>query len=320
MSKLSLSVYLNAYSDGQPSNSPGMNNFKWNRDINSMLVENPINQANTIAPGETRALFNGTRTLAQDGTTQYSISLKPLTTNTYVLANVAGTAPNFRVPRVTGADNTTQVTVVVNGPIVTFSSTGGTAFNLSSTVVGDQVAIGSNFNVLNQGIFTIIAKTTTSFTVEILTGTNEGPITLSAASQIQICSAAGVQVGDMLVISGGFSPATQGSYEVAAVYANSLEFIATGLLPIESNIQTQAIALYSDAKTLVYIESDSAVHVILNGVDIGQIEPFTINSGLIPSVGQKVIPGIFMLKSTIYSLSVLNSGLNPANVYFAAVE
>lgn len=322
MSKLSLSVYLNAYSDSNPSNNPGMNNFKWNRDLNSIIVNNPTNQANTVAPGETRSFFNGSRTLAQDGTTQYSIALKPLSTNTYVLSNSAGTAPNFRTPRSTGADATTQVTVVVNGPVVTFSSTGGTAFNFAAVQVGDFASFGDQFNVLNQGTFQIISKTATSITVEILTGTNEGPITLGSgfATQVQVFSAAGVQVNDTLVISGGFSPATWGSYTITAVYANSLEFAFTGLLPIENNIQTQAITIYSNVKNLVYIESDSALHVILNGVDIGQIEPFVINDASQPSLGQKVIPGIFMLKSTVFSLSVTNSGLEAANVYFAAVE
>lgn len=319
MSKLSLSVYLNAYSDGQPSNNPGMNNFKWSRDLNSILVNNPTNLACSLAPGETRSLFSGSRALNQDGTTLYDISLKPFTTNTYVLTNSGGAAPDFRTPRATGADNTTQVTVVVNGPIVTFTSTGGTPFNLAPVVVGDQVSIGSDFNALNQGTFQIIAKTATSFTVEILTGTNEGPITLSAASQVQIFSAAGVQVGDTLVISSGFSQASWGSYDVSAVYAESIEFIATGLLPIESGVQTQ-VSIYNNAKTLVYIESDSDLHVIVNGVDIGQIEPFLINSAISPSLGQTAIPGIFMLKSTIYSLSVANNGINSANVYFAAVE
>ena len=60
--------------------------------------------------------------------------------------------------------------------------------------------------------------------------------------------------------------------------------------------------------------------MILNGMNIGQIEPFVINSASQPSLGQKVIPGMFMLKSTIWSLSVTNNGINTANVYFAAVE
>ena len=566
MPKLSLSVYLNAYSDAFPSNQPGQNNFKWARDLNSILVNNPTQIAAQVAPGETLSLFSGMRTLLQDNTTQYSIALAPLQTSIYALTAVAGTLPNFRTPRTTGADATTQVNVSVNGPVVTFTSSAGTfakfigqipgmtssvtitantlgaagnsvdlvgdgsssisalisawnganpgnqvtlttgqgaqipdaptfatfsglvdglsspvlltantagtvgnsislvgdgtsdidtlitawntanpsnqvtltsglgtqipsagvaasytgtptggssiititastvgsqgnsvelladgssnvntlianwnianpsntialtsgnglqvpsfgatmtltagadagiidlagglansiqlaggltstPFNLISggVVVGDQATIGNEFNVLNQGTFTIIAVTATSFSVEIITGTNEGPITLgsSFASQISICSAAGVQVGDVLVISGGFSPAIQGSYEITAVSAESVQFSSTSLLPSEGPVTTEAITIYSNAKSLVYIESDSTLDVILNTVDIGQIEPFMISNANVPSLPLTAIPGIFMLKSTIYSLSVTNNGINPANITFLAVE
>lgn len=566
MSKFSLSVYLNAYSDAFPSNNPGMNNFKWNRDLNSIFVNNPTNLAAQVVPGKTLSLFSGMRTLLQDTTTQYSIGLAPLQTSIYALTWVGGTAPNFRTPRVTGADATTQVNVAVNGPIVTFTSspgtkasftglipgmilsvtltannvgsagnsivlagdgtssintlisnwntanpsnqvtltsgngtqvpdagtyasytgtplgastpvvitanvlgtngntvlltgngtstisalisawntanmsnqvtltsgdgtqipaggiaasytgeptgltspitltamntgtvgnsaaligdgtssidtlianfninnpsnmisltaglggqipvfgqvmnliggvnpavitlsgafdadivlTGGstaTPFNLISggVVVGDNVIIGSNFNPLNQGTFQVIAVTSTSFTVENLTGVNEGPIVLGSgfASQISIFGSAGVQVGDTLVISGGFSAAIQGSYEITAVSAESVQFSSTSLLPSQGPVTTEAITIYSNAKTLVYIESDSILDVILNGVDIGQIEPFMISNAALPSLPQQAVPGIFMLKSTVWSLSVTNNGLNTANIYFAAVE
>lgn len=567
MSKFSLSVYLNAYSDIFPSNAPGQNSFKWNRDLNSAFVNNPVSEGPlSVAPGETLNFFNGSRTLLQDNTTEYDLALAPLETSVYELSWASGTKPNFRTPRVTGADATTQVNVAVNGPVVTFTSSPGqyaqfvgmlpgmtssvtitanvlgaggnsvalvgdgsstisalisawntgnpgnavtltsgngaqipnaptpatfnglvngltssvlltantagtignsislvgdgtsdistliTAWNVANpsnqvgltsgdgtqipsagaaasytgvplgcatpvtitadnvgsqgnsiailgdgissifslianwnianpsntidlisgsglqipsfgtmiqliggadagiidlagglantiqlaggsaatpfallsggVVVGDYVAIGDKFNVLNQGTFQIINVTATSFAVEIITGTNEGPIALGAtfASQVQIFSSAGVQVGDTLVISGGFSKASWGSYEITAVTAQSVEFSSSSPLPQESSVLTEAITIYSNAKTFVYIESDSLLDVILNGVDIGQIEPFLINNAALPSLPQKAIPGIFMLKSTVYSLSVTNNGLNTATVFFAAVE
>lgn len=322
MSKFSFSIYLNAYSDRSSSNAPSLNNFKWARDISGLIVDNPTNLAAVLAPGETRSLFSGTRTLAQNGTTQYSISVKPLSSNTYILANVGGQAPNFRTPRSTGADATTQVTAVVNGPIVTFTSTGGTAFNLAGVVVGDYATIGNNFNFLNQGTFRIIAVSSTSFTVENLVAVSEGPITLGSgfATQVAIYSAAGVQIGDILAISGGFSQASWGNYEVTAVYANSLEFSSVNVLPEEGPITTQAIAIYSDSKSLIYIESDSLVSVIVNGIVVGNVEPFIVSNAAQPSLPPAVLPGPFLLKSTVHSLSVTNNGLTSANIFFAAVE
>ena len=398
MSKLSFSVYLNAYSDKQSTNAPDLNNVKWNRSLNCVPVNNANSQALTIAPGQTSVLFNGSRTLAHDSTTNYSIALKPLSTQTYVLSAVSGTLPNFRTPRSISDDATTQVVVTTNGPVVTFTGAavaaayasysgtptgalsaitltavtigaggnlillvgdgtssintlitnwntanasntvaltigdgtqipslgaqiklaGGlnaaTAFNLATCQVGDFVQVGSNFSQLNQGTWQIIALTSNSFSVNNPQGVGEGPILLGAsfASQIAICSAAGVQVGDTLIISGGFSLVTQGSYVVTAVSANSLEFYTTGVLPQEGPIQTQAIAIYSAAKSLIYLESDAPLSVIVNGVTVASILPFIVNAC--------VTPGVFLLKSTVYSLSVNNAGVNPANMLLIAAE
>lgn len=316
MPNLNLLVFLNSYSDPNSSNNPSLSNFKWDREINGLSVENPQSLAFSLAPGETRVLFNGSRTLAQDGTTLYSIALKPLTSNTYILSNTGGTAPDFRTPRAPGADATTQISVVLNGPLATFSSTGGTPLALLSggVVVGDYVRIGNLFNPANQGEWKIIAVTATSFTVENELAAAEGPITLGSgfAAQLQIYSAAGVQIGDTLNITGGFSPVTQGSYKITSVGAEFLEFYSTDVLPAEGPIMTQAIAAYIDAKQLVYLESDQHCSMILNGVGGGEIQPFVINNS--------TQPGIFMRTSTIYSMSVTNNSTSPANLFLASVE
>jgi hypothetical protein len=309
-------VFLNAYEDANSSNQPSLSNFRWDREVNGLAVNNAQSLAFLLAPGETKTLFNGSRTLGQDGSTQYSISLKPLSTNTYVLTNVGGTAPDFRTPRAPGADATTQITATINGPLVTFASTGGTALNLISggAVVGDYVRLGDLFNQSNQGEQKIIALTATSFTVANELGVAEGPITLGAgfASQLQIYSAAGVQVGDTLVISGGFSSVTQGAYKISAVGAEFLEFFSADILPAEGPITTQAIAAYSAAKKFVYLESDGHISLSINGSAAGEIEPLISLSS--------TQPGIFVRTSTQYSMSVTNIGTDTAALFLATVE
>lgn len=566
MTKFNFSIYLNAYEDRHPSNNPSLNNFKWNRDLNSLDVNNATNQSVVVAPGGLIPLFSGVRTLAQDLTTQYSLSLKPLTTNTYVLSWTGGTAPNFRTPRVFGADATSQLTSSVNGSVETFTSGPGTfaqfvgqitgmpspvtitantvgnvgnsvvltadgatdidglitawntlnpsnqvtlttgngsqipnaplfaafqgdgsgfptvvtltantagavgnsieligdgassinalisawnianpsnqvsltsgdgtqiptagakafytgvgsptpgisfpvtltcdsigqegndieligdgasslntlianwnsanptntlsltsglggqvplfgtlftlalglnpatiqlgggldanidlsggfsatVMNFSTVQVGDSVTLGSNFNFSNQGTFQVIKATATSFSIVNPDAVVEGPITLgsSFATQLQICSSGPVQVNDVVVISSGFSPVTLGSYEISAVYENSLEFVSTAVLPQEGPITTEVV-IYSSAKTLIYLESDSALDVIVNGVTVGAIQPFVAINARQPSLPPTIIPGPFLMKSIVWSLSVQNNGLNPANVYFAAIE
>lgn len=402
MSKFSLSVYLNAYADSHPSNNPGQNNFKWNRDLSSIIVNNPTSQSAQIAPGETRILFNGLRTLTQDSSTQYSIALKAGTTNTYVLSWVGGTQPAFRTPLAPIADPSAVVTVTKNGPLVSFASPGSFAsftgqlpgmttdvtitadnlgtpgnsvtlhangtssintlitnwnnahpgntitltsgdgtqiptsgtitlaggaygFSLGGVLPGMDILIGSPFGAANQGLFQVVSVDSgdaETFSVVNPTGTAEtvGPLGSENGSSLQVWGSTGVQIDDTLTISGGFSTVTQGSYNITAVYANSLEFYSSAVLPSEGPITTEAITISSNAKTLVYIESDSALDVILNNVDIGQIEPFVIPSASLPSLPPKVIPGMFMLKGNILSLSVMNNGINPANIMFISVE
>lgn len=314
MSKANLLVFLNTYSDSNSSNNPSLSNFKWARNINAIPAANPISEGITLAPGESRVLFDGTRTISQDNTTNYKIELKPLSSNTYILSAVSGTLPNFRTPRSTGADATTQVTVTRNGPLATFTSTGGTPFNFAAVQVGDYVRIGDQFNQLSQGEYKILAKTTTSFTIENTAASAEGPITLGStfADQIQIYSAAGVQVGDILVISQGFSVVTRGSYKVTSVGANFVEFYSTAVLPEEDNIQTTGIAFYSSAKNLVYLETNQKSSVLINGTDVSKIEPFIINDS--------TQPGVFMLKSTIFSLEVQNTSTDTALLFLATIE
>ncbi len=318
MNIFNLSVYLNSYADSNPSNNPGLSNFKWARDLNGLIVNNPISQTATLAPGETRSLFSGTRILPIDNTTAWSFQLKPLSSNTYILSATSGTLPNFRTPRTISSDATTQITVSMNGPQVTFTSTGGTPIDTTSIQVGDDVMIGSSFNILNQGIYQIIAKTSNSISISNEGGAAEGPITLGSSftSQFQAFSAAGVQVGDTVVISGGFSPLTKGTYQVTAVTAETLSVYSTDLLPQETGIMTSAIAIYSQAKSLIYLEADSKISIILNGVAIANLEPF-----IVPGViGSTTKPGVFMLKSTVYSLALQNNGVNSANIFFASVE
>jgi hypothetical protein len=398
MPNLNFLVFLNSYSDINSSNNPSLNNFKWDREINGLSVQNPQSLAFSLAPGETRTMFNGTRTLLQDNTTAYSLSSVALTSNTYQLSAVSGTLPNFRTPRATGADATTQLTATQNGPLITVTGpaivavaasftgqvagmttnitltadhagvagnsimltgdgtssittlvaawntanpsntvsltsgdgtqipsvgamitlAGGinsaTALNLAGVQVGDLVRLGSLFNPGNQGEQKIISVTATSFTVANELGVPEGPFVLGSgfASQLQIYSAAGVQVGDMLVISGGFSPVTQGSYVVTSVAANYVQFYTTDVLPIEGPITTEAIAFYSMAKTLVYLEADQICSILLNGSLNGQVSPLQL--------GNTPQPGIFMNSGTIYSMAITNNSTTTANLFLASAE
>jgi hypothetical protein len=213
--------------------------------------------------------------------------------------------------------------VLAGGLTSSIMLTGGTTatpLNLISggVVVGDNVIIGSQFNPNNQGTYTVLSVTATSFSIKNTQGYTEGPITLGAsfASQIQIFSAAGVQAGNTLVISSGFSPASWGSYLITGVGANFLTFASTAALPTESDIITNVV-VYTAAKNLVYVESNQIVSLAINAAGSTTIEPFIDATGSCPGHEHS---GVFLNKSTIYSLSITNISENTATVFFAAAE
>ena len=146
MATLKTLVFLQGY-EGSPSascsgNPPSKNFFKWTRESQSS-ISSALSETFQIAPGATQSLFSGTVSLTQDGTTQYSLALVPFQTSIYQLTNTGGTAPTFRTLRSIGADATTQVTTSLNGPILTYTFTGGTLPTLTSVQPGDNVLIGN---------------------------------------------------------------------------------------------------------------------------------------------------------------------------------
>jgi hypothetical protein len=310
-------VFLQAYEDSCTSNSPKQSNFKWTREVSNFNISSALSETFQVAAGQTQSLFSGTRILSQDNTTAYSLALAPFQTSIYQLTYNSGTSPVFRTLRVIGTDATSQVTTSLNGPILTYTFTGGTLPDLSSVQVGDNVLIGSAFNAQNQGttgIWQIVSVTSSSFSVVNSTGIIEGPITLGGgfANQIRIFSAAGVQIGDTLAITGGFSPVSRNAYQITLVTDYYLQFSYAGSLPSEGPITTE-VSVYSMAKTLVYLESDQSIELLLNGANSGPIVIPTISNG-------SIFPGMFLLNSNIYSLSVVNNSINQANITLLSTE
>ncbi len=279
------------------------------------MSEKPISQELSLSPSESKTIFDGARTLDHDNTTQYSLTKKPLVSNTYVLECVAGAQPEFRIAKNSGADATTEITVSKNGTLITLQSTDGTNLNLiaNGVNVGDLVSLGSAFNATNQGVFKILSITATSLSLENASGSEEIVVLgASFAQELEIFSSSGVQVGDTVKISGGFSPVSRESFEITAVYPDRIELFSPKTLPEELNVLTDSINIYSSAKKFIYIESSDKLTLTINGTSQVTIEPFVEVSG------NK--PGMYFQKSTIWSLSCNNDSINTATVYVAAIE
>jgi hypothetical protein len=318
MSKLNLLVHINGYEDENPTNNPNRNNFKWNRDLQGICIEEPNSRTLSLAPGQTHSLFSGSVSTSDDGTTEWDLAPKSGSSNTYRISHSGGTAPVFRTSRDSAADATTEVTVTKNAKVVTFTSTGGTVFDLiaNGVIVGDLARIGTSFNALNQGKFKIIAITATSFSIENEIGQVEGPIVLGAtfADQINIHSQDGVQIGDKVDIIEDFSPVTQSTYDITDVSHDYIEFLSLDSLPVESGVSNSpALFIYRDAKKFLYIESDQKAEIKIDGTSVtNKIEPFQIGTS------KKV--GIFMSSSTIKSAEITNTSQSTSNIFYVTAE
>lgn len=314
MSKMNLLTHLNIYEDANATNNPTMNNVKWTLDEQGLEVSEPESKSLILQAGETLSLFSGLIAISDDGTTTYDLALKAGTSNTYKISHNGGTAPAFRAARVSGADATTEVTVTKNGPVLTFTSTGGTPLALiaGGAIVGDEVRIAGGFNVANQGKFKILALTATSFQVENSAGQAEGPITLTSfATDLAIFSAAGVQVGDKAVLESGFSSLTLGTYEITDVNPDYIEVYSIKSLPEETAILTQ-IKIYNNSKQFIYIESDKKVSISIDGTVVGKIEQLR--------AGTSLKKGIFMKSGEAYQASITNISDSAAKIFYVTAE
>jgi hypothetical protein len=308
-------VFLQAYegTGACSSNSPQRQNFKWTRETTDFSTSNALSETFQIAPGDSQTLFSGTVALTQDNTTTYSIALVPFNTSLYQFTYVSGAIPGFATLRSIGTDATSQVTTTLNGPVFTYTFTGGTLPNLSSVQPGDEVLIGNVFNAVNQGIWQIISKTSDSISIVNPIGYDQGPITLGSgyATQLRIFSSTSVQIGNTLVVSSGFSPVSQNSYNITQVTDRYLQFSYAGSLPAET--VTTEVEVYSMNKTFVYMEADQKIEILINGAVSGPIITPPVSNG-VASIGA------FMINSDIYSLSVTNNSITTANVTLLSTE
>lgn len=323
MSTLNFQLNAISFNDNKPSNNPSIRVFDLAFKILGQPVDKPMSENLCIAPGETRTIFNGTRTIAIDGTTAFTITRPDPSLNTYRFTNSAGTAPVFRTNRVPAIDNTSTFAVTINGPLATYTNTGGTALDTTNVVVGDILKIenGSGFNPVNCGRFIILAKTSTSITVQNLSAAPE-TVTIIDFTKVMAYSNGGsnnqIQIGDKVVISAGFSPASFGTYEIAEITPNWFEvsIAAPNGLPIEAGIIPGATGMifYSSAKKFVLIAAQQRCSVRHNGdtSDSNILDPIEANN--------PERPAIYVKQGLSFSLSIKNLGLETLNVIVASAE
>lgn len=283
-----INVYENIliHGDGEIATANPLRRYvDWGRRIEGVVVDKPESKQYEIDPGATSTIFSGSRSLTVDGTTAFNLTLNSVIPGVYRLTWAAGTSPGFRTDRSLTL-NTEVVTVTVNNNATAdFALSSGSPNNFASVQVGDVVYVphtttgdsASPFSVLNVGYWLVLAKGAVSMVANKKLTMKRLPsqpfeavaeaVTITANSQFQAFSASGVQIGDSMEISSGFSVVTQKTYVLSAVTPNFVEFTSAEPLPLESSILPTAtgITIYYMAKRFLRVEVDQEAVIRLNG-------------------------------------------------------
>lgn len=123
MAKFNLSVFLNTYSDAKNTNSPNFQNFKWNRQINGVQVENATSQTMTIPANSTVNVFTtGNKKMVYLETSaaanirynnNYTETILPSVINSTILPGISLKTSDITSMSVTNPSTTDTITVFI---------------------------------------------------------------------------------------------------------------------------------------------------------------------------------------------------------------
>ena len=323
MPTLSQFIKIVAFDDTNQTNKPKLQAVNWDRDtLQGIPVEAPSNNEYTIPALQTRCIFDGTRTLEYDATSQFSVALSTLDPDRYRLTWTAGTDPNFRTARTVNVTPGSLTFTTQPNQTVVVTHTSGAVF--SNVVPGDDIFVPGvstgdtgPFNTLNEGHWVVLAASSTELTIVRETGTVFSGFTQTVVitdnSQFQVFSSDGVQVDDVIMLISGFYPSLLHSYEILEVTAKFVEFTSSAPLPSQTVIPGDgSIVVFDQAKRWIYIETNQEVKLTINNVDLPPVIPFL--------AGDEGKVGPWMSSSIIYSMAITNNSTQQARVRVISVE
>lgn len=325
MSILNLQLHSISFFDNKPSNNPMLRHFDLTYKLMGQKVDNPEQKIFLIPPQTFETIYDGTRANSINSLTEFDVTKPYIDKDIYRFTwNGVGANPAFRIDRNIGITTSTQFSVTVNGPIATFTLTAG-PFVTTNIQVGDILLILSNAgcSASNQGRYVILSKTTNSITVKNLDAVVE-TFTISDVDHFLIFSNGGSsnapQIKDTLLISGGFSQATWGSYEILEVTPTWIE-IAVGLpngIPLQTNIAPTPsnFVIYKKLKRFVLIATQSPISVRFNDHAGDEV----VVAPLDASYNSPELPGLLLKCGDFYKLTLNNNSIFPAQVLVATAE
>jgi hypothetical protein len=322
MSTLNVITSTVGFDDATASNNPQRRSPDWRRSFPGMPADMVAGVPFTVDPLQEVSLFSGARSLTANSSTDYDLENVPvLGTSRYRLTwGGAGTAPGFRTARTLALSGGNLVVTYQANQTVTLSSNLGAVFG--ALQVGDDVFLPGTstgdtgpFDPLNEGLWTVLVAGASGVTLgrpdgTVFSGATE-TVAVADDAEVQAFSVLGVQIGDTVDISSGFSASAQRAYEIVSVTATRIEFVSTTPLGDETAVPgTSGLAIYSAAKFFVQIEADQECALKYNGATGNGCR-------LTPRVASDQDHVGFDLKmGTVYSLSVKNLSTRRLNGRF----
>lgn len=277
----------------------------------------PFDLGANIQPGETYTFFDGTRSIAADGTTVLTFTLSPLNVDPiYRFTWSGGARPGFRTDR--NIDLSTQsVTIGVNtNETITMTATAG---SFSAVQVADEVMIpglttgdpAGPFSEANVGRWIVLAKNGGASVLQMSrpTGTSfsaQGQtVTVASAAQVVAMSPGPVRIGDSVRVIGGFSNPIQRAYVVSQVAPDWFEIVTSESLPsLEVGAAGSPPVFYSNAKSFASMVFDQEISLEVNGASPQPWSP--VSPGQMPGYWAQTGP-VWALKATNRSAQVLRA-------------
>lgn len=269
----------------------------------------PYEQGADIQPGGSYTFFDGTRTIAADGTTVFTFTLSPLNVDPiYRFTWSAGTRPGLRTDR--GIDlSGLPVTIGVNSnETITMSAAAGSFLPVQ---VADEIMIpglttgdpAGPFSEANVGRWIVLAKNGGSSILQLSRpiGTSFSAlgqtVTVASAAQVVAMSPGPVRIGDSVRVISGFSDPICRAYVVSQVAPDWFEIVTSEALPsVEVGAAGVPPIFYSNAKVFAMMSFDQELSLAVNGASPQPWSPI--------SPGQ--VPGFWAQTGPIWSLRAIN--------------
>lgn len=297
MPLMNLNFERMGYSDANVSSNPRERVFDISTCWSGVNIENPISYERRISPDEVVQLESTLRNTTYDATTEFEFS-QPYEDTALVSMRYTGTGthPGFRVKREISGDVDTEILVErISNTSIKLSVTGGTALNLATVQIGDDLYIARNepdafvnpFGTYAAGnTFTVIDKDSTSIVIRDDSGRMMEQTVLLGADYgkvLRIFSSDGVKKSDRIKFSESANVSTTNKnlvFKIITVTDNEITYYNPNFIPETAVPGLNALEIFDRVINFISIESTGPARIILGSDTIINLSQFADKNSL----------------------------------------